>query len=441
MKPRLPLLKRSGKPDSNKNGRNVHVNLPRIALAVGTIVLLSVILSIHMLPNKVTLKIGDISPENIIAQRTERYIDVEETELRRAQAAASAGRVYDPVPNATDQAVKALKTILATVTTIREGSGRLSADLKAARVRERIGPLLGTLVSDDTLEYLVSTDAAGLREIEECALRIISSAMSREIREDPADLRKARAEVMLEARRLTADRNMAEAVGELARCVIRPNQIYNEQRTLARQERARKEVRPSYGLIVRGETVIAKGERVLPEHITKFEALGLRRPKLDARSVVAVTALVVTIVLLVIAYLRRFHPEVYASTKALLLLSILVLMSTIGLRIGGSLLGVPLSPAQVGHLGTLWVVIAGMFTAVLVNRQVAILISTLLAMVLAMILGNELRHASIALLTALVAIYCVADIKGRSDLIRTAGSIAGVGIALVWITGGIAGDT
>ncbi|MGC8863451.1 MAG: HD family phosphohydrolase [Armatimonadota bacterium] len=419
----------------------MHVSVPRVGLAAATIVLLSVILSIHMLPSKVTLKVGDISPENIIAQRTERYIDVEETQLRRAQAAASAGRVYDPVPNAADQAVKALKTILTTVVGVREAGSRLSIDDKAARVRERIGPLLGTMVSDRSIKYLISTDAAGFREIEENALRVVSSAMSKEIREDPADIGKARRAVMAEARSLLSDAARAAVVGELARCAIRPNQIFNEQRTLARQERARKAVHPSYGLIVRGETVIAKGERVLPEHIVKFEALGLRRPKLDVRSVVGVTLLVVTLVWLVVAYLKRFHPEVYASTKALLLLSILVLMSTLGLRIGGSLLGIPLSPAQVGYLGTLWVVTASMFTAVLVNRQVAMLVAAILSIVLSMMIGNEVRYASSALLTALVAIYCVVDIRGRNDLMRAAGAIAGVGVALVWITGAIANDS
>jgi len=409
-------------------------------LAAATIVLLSVLLSIHMLPNRVTLKVGDVSPENIIAQRTARYIDAEETELRRAQAAASAGRVYDPVPNAADQAVKVLKTILTTAIGVRDTAGRLSVEQKTARVRERIGPLLGTLVSDRTIEYLLTTDSAGLREIEENALRIVSSAMTNEIREDPADLRKARRSVMEQARTLVPDPAGAAVIGELARCAIRPNQVYNEQRTLARQERARKAVHPSYGLIVRGETVIARGERVLPEHITKFEALGLRRPKLEVQSVAGVTLLVMTVVLLVAAYLQRFHPQVYAGTKALLLLSILVLASTLGLRVGGSLLGIPLSPAQVGYLGTLWVVTAAMFIAVLVNREVAMLIAALLSIVLSMMLGNELRYAPGALLTALVAIYCVVDIKGRGDLIRTAGSIAGVGVALVWITGAIASD-
>jgi len=436
----LPLLRRSGKNNPDKNGGGFHYSLPRIGLAAGTIILLSLLLSIHMLPSKVALRIGEVSPESIIAQRTERYIDSAETELRRAQAGTSAGRVYNPVPNAADQAIGALKTVLRTVTSVREMGGRLSLDEKTARVRERIGPLLGTLVSDRTLAYLVSSDTAGLREIDENALRIVSSAMSREIREDPADVRAARKSVMAEAQGLVSDAGKAGAIGELARCAIRPNQVYDEQRTLTRQERARKAVQPSYGLIMRGETVIAKGETVLPEHIEKFEALGLRHPKLEVRSVAGVTLLVVTVVLLVTAYLRRFHPEVYASTKALVLLSILVLMSTLALRIGGSLLGIPLSPAQVGYLGTLWVVTAGMFIAVLVNRQVAILISALLSIVLSMILANELRYASSALLTALTAIYCVADIKGRSDLMRAAGSIAGVGVLLVWVTGGIAND-
>ncbi len=86
--------------------------------------------------------------------------------------------------------------------------------------------------------------------------------------------------VAAEARRVVKDPAMASVVGEIVQALVRPNQAYNEIRTIARQERARESVRPAYGLVVRGELVIGKGEKVLGEHIAKFEALGLRNPRL-----------------------------------------------------------------------------------------------------------------------------------------------------------------
>jgi len=440
MKPRLPLLKRGVRKTPERGARRIRIDLQRAGLAVGTIIVLSAFLSIHMLPSKVSLKLGDTAPESIVAQRTERYLDTAATDARRKQAEDGAGRAYDYVPNASNQAVGALKTILGEIENARQIGPNASVDSKLARIRERLGSLLGNQVSEKTLRTLLSVDPKALREIEDNSLRIVSAAMIREIREDPADLGAARKWVQAQASRLPTDPTRAIAVAEITRGVIRPNQAYNEERTVARQEKAREAVQPVYGLVTRGEQVIGKGETVLQEHIEKFEALGLRHPRLDFRSVACPTLLVILVVLLVQAYLWRYHPDVYWNTKTLLLLAILVVASTLALRVGGGLLGIPLTPAQVGYIGILWVVAAGMFIAVLVNQQLAVLITALLSIVLSMLLNNELRYSVSALLTSLAGIYSVANIRDRHDLMRACGLLSGVGVMLVWITGGIAND-
>jgi membrane-associated HD superfamily phosphohydrolase len=404
MKPHLPLINRGTKKSSEKSESRLAVDPRRAALAVMTVAALSALLSLHLLPGKVNLKVGDVSPETILAHRTVRYRDTIQTELRRAQAAASAGRVYDPVPNAVDQAVGTLKSMLRAIENVRREKAGLSAAHKIAHVRGQLGSLLGTQVSDQTLKVLFSVDPDTLRQIEDDALRIVSTAMSKEIREDPADIRRAHKEIAEEAYSLTTEKAVARAVAELSQASIRPNQIYNEERTRERQERAKAEVPPTYGLIVRGEPVISKGERVLPEHIEKFRALGLTHPRLDWQSVACTTAFVALVVALVTLYLWRYYPEVHADTKTLLLIALIVLLSTLALRIGGSMLGIPLSQAQVGYLAILWVVVAGMFLSVLISQQIAVLITALLSIVVSMILNNELRYASSAFLMSLVGI-------------------------------------
>ena len=137
------------------------------------------------------------------------------------------------------------------------------------------------------------------------------------------------------------------------------------------------------------------------------------------RSVASLTLLVIVAVLLVHGVSAALPSRCLRSTKALLLLALLVVISTLALRVGGSMLGIKLSPAQVGYLGMLWVVTAGMFIAVLVNPQVAVVIAALLSIVLSLMLEQRAAGMlSSALMTSLVGIYSVANIRDRNDLMR-----------------------
>lgn len=441
MKPRLPLINRGGKKNPEKKStRRLGVDLHRAGLAVGTIVILSVLLSIHMLPSKVSLKLYDTAPESIYAHRTARYRDTAETERRRELAANGVVKVYDPVPSALSQATSALKMVFRTAEDISLDQNEPTGADKAVRLRERLGSMLGAQVSDATYVALAGMDVATLRDTEKQCQELITSAMSKGVREDPVDVRAARKLVLAQAKRKIEDAGRAEAAGEIAQALLRPNQVYNEQRTLAEQEKARNAVQPSHNSMMRGELVIGKGDTVLEEHIEKFEALGLRNPKLDYQSVISVTLFVLAVVMLVTAYLRIYHPDIAANTRTLMLLALLVIASTFALRVGGSMLGIKLTTDQVGYLGILWVVTAGMIVSVMVNPQVSVLITALLSIVLSMLLNSELRFAASALLTALVGIYSVANIRDRHDLMRVGGALAAMGVLLVWVMGGMAND-
>ncbi len=105
------------------------------------------------------------------------------------------------------------------------------------------------------------------------------------------------------------------------------------------------------------------------------------------------------------------------------------------------MLGIKLSPEQVGYLGVLWVVTTGMFITAMVSHQVAVLICALLSLVLSMLLNNELRYAVSSFITSLVGIYSVASIRDRNDIVRTFGLLAATGVLLIWVMGGINNDS
>ncbi|MCE5315517.1 MAG: HDIG domain-containing metalloprotein [Armatimonadota bacterium] len=411
------------------------MDLQRPALALATVVVLSFLLSIHLLPNRVSLRLGDIAPETIYSHRTVRYEDSAETAARIKQATESIGKVYDPVPGAIGQAVKSVRSVFRAADIIKN-----SGDESIAKVRQRLGESMGTRISDDALKSLLEMDSKSAKDVEDTSARLVRLAMERELRDDTQAMHKAREDVSQTAKRMLGNTNKARVAGEIAAMSLTPNRIYNMDRTLTSQKQAQLNVVPANKVITRGEPVIEKGEPVSQEHLDKFDALGLRHPKLDYVSVLSYTLLMTLMVWIVVAYLWRYHNDVYSNTKAMWLLALIVMFSTLALRLGGSTLGLNLSQTQAGYLGILWVVAAGMFMAVLINPQVSVVVVAMLSIVLSLLLNNELKYATSALVTALVGIYSVANIRDRSDIMRAGGAISATGIMLVWITGGIANE-
>lgn len=437
----LAAIRGAKKNPEKKMRRRSRIDLRRTGLALATAAILSILLSMPMLPSRVGLKVGDICPEDIIAPRTAQYVDEAETELRRQRAAAQVPKIYAPIPNAAEQSAGAVRSVFAAVEEARTRAASETIQSRVRIIRTHLGGPATSRISDSTLVSLLGLDADSLKQIESDVSRLLGTAMARVIRDDPAEFRAAQRQVGVEAVRTASNPRFASIVGEIAQYALRPNQTYDIKATIAQQQAAEEAVQPVLRMVSQGEVVVAKGEALLPEHIQKLEALGLRNPRIDYRTVGSLTVLVAMLVLLVAGYLATYYPDVYGSIRSLLLLALLVVVGTLALRISGGLLGIPLTPVQVGYLGVMWVVTVGMLVAVLVNAQVSVVIAALLSIVLSLMLNGELRYAASSFMMALVGIYGVANIRDRTDLARCVGSLAITGIVLVWGLGAINNDS
>lgn len=441
MRPLFLLFGLGRKKDSDKkNSSKYNVDLLRAGLAVGTVVVLSILLSWHLFPHKVSLGLGDVSEKEIRAHRTVRYKDKHETERRRTEAVANVGKVYEEDPNAHRLARAELDAIFSTLERIRKNaSGDAGARINEARLA-LVGDT-GIDVSNAAVETLIQARQKDFEEIEQLGYRLVQETMVTEIRDDePRDTLRANRLIDERAKMYFGDSAFAATTTELAGAVIRPNRTLNEEWTNTAQKRAYESVEQSWRQIMSGEQIIAPGERVTPEHIEKFEALGLRNPQPDYRSITSLWVFVSFLVVLVVIYLNRYQPRIYDSTKLLALLALIIVISTLGLRLGGNLLGINLSGLQLGYLGTMCVVWAGMVLALLLNPQVAVLVVALLSITSGVIMNSELKFAAVTLVTGLVGIYSVANLHDRGDLIRTMGAITITCVAMVWIVGGISDD-
>ncbi|MHB0912027.1 MAG: HD family phosphohydrolase [Armatimonadota bacterium] len=400
--------------------------------------MLTILLSMNLLPDKVDLQVGDISQEDIHAHRTVRYVDSVQTERMRQEALARVDRQYRAVPNAASEADEAVADVFGVLRRARVDPGLSSLQAKSRYVRHN----LRLSLSDDSLGALLAADSNTFSEIESYCGKLVTELMSHEIRDDNDDVERARAEFVRRLDNHFGDAVHAKAAAAIGSRYITSNRIYDPELTESVQKRRYNAVSPQHRQIMAGELVIGRGERVTPEHLDKFTALGLRNPSIDYGAVLCIGLLVVAVVVLVTAYLARYQESIYRSNKHLLLLVVIVLLSVLGLRLGGSMLGLKLSGMQFGYFATSWITTAGMLIAMLLDVQLAVLLVAILATASGLAMSNDLRWAIGSLTSGLVAIYAVSEIRNRllSDLVRAGLALCGVNLIMVWLIGRIGGE-
>ncbi len=408
----------------------------RVALTALTILVLSALLSLHFLPDRVALRPGQVSDQDIRATRTVQYVDAEATEALRQEAAAQVTPVYEPVAHAASDAAQRV--------TDAYGQIRQAGNDTPAHVNTRLHQQVGIVVEPASLlaALLRPTSAARhLDQAERLTAQVVDEAMQREIRVDhPGDLAEARDDAARSVSASPLPQAIVPAVAALARAAIQANYRINQKATDRGRQEAQRLAAPVTATVFAGDIVLRRGETATPSVIEKLRALGLQNPRLDPGMVVSVALLVALMVGMVGVYLARYFRAVYASHKLLLLLSLLAALSVLGLRVGGMMLGARLPDAQFGYVGMLCVATAGMLIAALIHPRLALVIAALLAAQSGLMLGNGLRFSLMTLLSSLVAIYAVSDIRNRGDVLRAGVLLGATNALLCVVVGRIEGD-
>ncbi len=413
------------------------LDLGRAALLLGTVALLSALLSLHLLPDKVALRAGEISSRDVRALRTVRYLDDDATSSLKAAAAAR----VEPVYTSAHASSEADETVSDAYQRLRRDQiAGLSPAQSALDLRREVGLLLSPV----DLAPLVNPRAGAyhLDQAERLTRQAVHDAMERGIRDDhPADLAEARAEAAAVLSASMLPRTHLPAVLAIARSVIQPNRLLDKSRTAGAVASAERLVAPVYNQIFAGDIVVHSGQIATPTMIAKLRALGLQNPRPDLGTMASVAGLVAFMTGLVCFWLAREQPNLFSSTKTLLLLALLVALGVLGQRLGSAVLGVRLSEAQLGYVGMLWVGAAGMLIAALIKPRVALLITALLAAQSGVVLGNDLRFSVLTLLSAWVAIYAVSDLRSRADVLRAGALLCGANVVLSLLVGQLQGDS
>src|SRR3979411_2257404 len=363
---------------------------PRIALAHpvgGGSAVWSAVLSVALLPRVYEVHDGDVAATTIKACCKQTYLSQIRTKQARDTAASLVPPVIELDRDRIVQQTRGLADLLQAVNTVRGDPSRRNPADRAQVIAQLTTPML----TQATALQLASADDFKWSTLSNESQRLLQDVLKDRITDDQVD--EIKANVPLRASPFLADADRAVVV-ELVQRFVRGNLILNQDATTRAKQDAREAIAPVEQTFERGQTVVRDGQVVGPLEIEALEALGLRNPELDWRSVAAAALLAFTLIGVLASFIWHFDRPLLYRDRRMILLAGLILVAAIAAR-----MVIPGRP--------LWAFIfplpaVTMLLAILINAQLALAVGVMLSILLAWIAGGSLEVGVIALVGTIV---------------------------------------
>lgn len=305
-----------------------------------------------------TLRVGDISPRNIVAPQTSTYVSQILTEEARENARQAIQAIYDPPdPNVARQQTQLAQQILAFMLNVRRDPygtpAQKTADLNA---------ITALTLDPPTAQNILQFSDEAWTAINDEVLNVMSLVMRESIRTTTIQTFRDQLSNQVSIRFNPQERAVIVAIVE---DLIRPNTFENVDTTQRARDDAATKVPEVTRSFVRGERILGTGELISAADFEALQALGvLRPPDVRFQEIVRVFALTTIVMVMTGLYLIRFDPRiVYTEARLLTLVAACFLGMLIALRFLGLGGNIYLFPASA--LALLFVAIAGAHTAII----------------------------------------------------------------------------
>jgi len=440
----------SQRPASLKEKRrrfSLSPTLQRWLIIGGTVIILTAILVTVLIPRRIEMEVGQPSRYDIEAQRD--IVDRPSTDRLKEEAGREAIKEahlspanYDISPAASISAEDRVDLIFDVISEQREALGALAEEpedviderIKAV-VPEVVGKIeneSGTRLSESTVDTLLRLADDTFRQAGTAAKQTAGWIMrERRISEETLDAARKEAEDIIGGRSAFGE-DAKSALVEIVREQISPNLVLNPGKVELAREAAEKQVKPV--MILKGQTIIRRGEIATQDHIDILSDLGLLSPTFDAVTLASIVVMVVVLLAGIGVYLYLYRRDICTLTKPLLILSTVIVLTVLLIAVissipwdGASFL-VPVS------LGT-------MLIAILVDSQLALLAGVSLGILTGIISGGSLASAVIAVLSGVAGAFAVSKIPERSDLMRAGVIIGATTACVIAVAGPLTGNS
>jgi cyclic-di-AMP phosphodiesterase PgpH len=364
-----------------------------VAVAAVTAALLTIVLSVDLLPRVYEVHEGDVAVLPIKAPGPISYVSQVRTRTARDAAAAQVQPIYDLDRDLIARQTRGLADLIQAISTARaDPTRRPSPDQLASSIASLTVPPL----SEETARHLAEIDDYHWGTVAGESQKLLPDILKDRIPDDRVS--EVRQDVALRVNPLlaSADRNV---IIELTQRFVRANLVLNRDATARAQQDARDAVIPVEQSYQRGQTVVRDGQVIGPLELEALEALGLRNPEPDWRSVGGAALLAITLIGVLSAFIWHFDRPLLYRDRRMILLAGLLLIAAIAAK-----MVVPGRP--------LWAYVfplpaVAMLLAILLDARLAMSVSIVLSVVLAWVAGGSLEIGVVALVGTMVGALAV----------------------------------
>ena len=303
-----------------------------VAVMVLVGVALFAILAVDLVPDSVSLEVGDVATEDIQAPRSVSFVSASETEAARAEAEAAVAPVYLEIGPQADIRSRQLTSYDAEVAAIAAVlAERDAGTLSPADVQTRLEAAAPSLRASQ-VALVAGLPTPRWQAIAAEGRRVLDQAQAGELREDA--LAEAR-QTAREAVSVDLAPDERELSGDLAAAHIAANLAYSPEATSVARQAARADVDPVRVTVQRSEAVVRAGDPISTLDYEKLTELGLTEPAGDLLPLVGNGLLAALLAVLLVGFLWRFQPAIWHRPRSLVLFLLILFASAAVLRMAG----------------------------------------------------------------------------------------------------------
>ncbi len=335
-------------------------------LAIAAVVLvatMTAIFALDLVQPRLEVAVGTVAPTNIVAPRADSYTSTIETDKRKAAASNAVANVYDFSDEKADRIASAAAA--AFERRVAPIDSALKPDVAAA---DRAALLASVdLLTEPTRTTLAGLDLEGWTKIREQAAAVLDTTERNPLKDTEVETTRAG----LSGKVIGLDRAGRTLAVELIAPLVQPNSSFSMDLTNAARAKAAADVPDVITSYAQDETIVLKGQKITPEILEAIEWFGLTEARPDLARLGGWFLLSALIVGILLGWIWRFRRLLWHRTNALVLIGLIVVATTLLLKLTAGRPGLPF---------ILPVAAAGMLLAILLDSGVAVIVVGMLAL-------------------------------------------------------------
>lgn len=394
--------------------------IKQILLGLTFTILMYFIVGNSMAPERITIKVGDLSPDDI--RSTKEIVDEITTEQLRQEAMKRVEprhRVDTSVQVKIKNDISRFFIILGEVRGMEEET--FANKLEILEQKSNI-----SLSQEDYRVALLITDDT-LSTLENNINDMISQVMSIGIKEEELEYEKQNIARNFEELEHLSDGAKALGINILEK-TIQPNRFIDVETTIQKRKEAAEQVAPV--IIKEGQIIVEKKQPIDDRIYSLIKKTGLLKETEgpDYKLIIGTITIILILEGLIVSYLYIFDRKVFYNYRLLLVLAIIIL-STTAISKGIYRISEFLMPISV----------ATMLISILINPKLAILVNLVISIFIGTITTNDMNTIVLLLVGGTVGTFAIINTHQRYNILLTGLIVSCVNIFTIGAFGFIHG--